>query len=133
LDLNEIKSIGFEHGLTIMPLTFKVEVEVLACHKHPSERRKSFTIYPVGLSEKLVVDVNSNCECDCEADHSLRVRDALRIPNHAKRRSFVKHIDFNSGATGTEELHVQWNRNIRMWNLQLSSGNFPSGLRVYGV
>ena len=41
-------------------------MEVTSCPKDRSKWKKSFEIYPVGLEEKLKVNLNLMCECDCE-------------------------------------------------------------------
>ncbi|ELU10143.1 hypothetical protein CAPTEDRAFT_93285 [Capitella teleta] len=47
-------------------VTFEVTIEVMSCPTNPSERKRSFFIYPVGLNEKLLVEVETTCECECE-------------------------------------------------------------------
>jgi len=43
-----------------------VTIEVTSCPKDRTKWKKSFEIYPVGLEEKLTVNLNLMCECDCE-------------------------------------------------------------------
>lgn len=44
-------------------VTFDVSVEVHSCS---AQKQRSITIYPVGLNEKLVLDLELICECECE-------------------------------------------------------------------
>ncbi|CAE1317962.1 ITGB1 [Acanthosepion pharaonis] len=44
-------------------VTFDVSVEVHSCS---AQKRRSITIYPVGLTDKLVLDLELICECECE-------------------------------------------------------------------
>ncbi|KAK2164572.1 hypothetical protein NP493_1406g01044 [Ridgeia piscesae] len=47
-------------------VTYEVTIEVTSCPKDRTKWKKSFEIYPVGLEEKLTVNLNLMCECDCE-------------------------------------------------------------------
>ena len=53
-----------------MQVTFKVKMEVTECPADRSLWKRSFDIYPVGLTEKLRVNLDLACECDCEVDGS---------------------------------------------------------------
>ncbi|XP_052824278.1 integrin beta-PS isoform X2 [Octopus bimaculoides] len=44
-------------------VTFDVSIEVHSCS---SETQRSISIYPVGLKEKLTIDLDMICECECE-------------------------------------------------------------------
>ena len=41
-------------------------MEVTECPADRSQWKRSFDIYPVGLTEKLRVNLDLACECDCE-------------------------------------------------------------------
>lgn len=45
---------------------FQAEVEVKACPENPAEWKQTFQIYPVGINESLVVDLEMLCDCPCE-------------------------------------------------------------------
>lgn len=51
-------------------ITFDVTVSATSCPKNRENWKKAFYIYPVGLSEKLKVNVELICECGCEANGS---------------------------------------------------------------
>lgn len=45
---------------------FETTIEATQCPEDRSKWVDQFYIYPVGLSEKLRVDFELICECDCE-------------------------------------------------------------------
>lgn len=45
---------------------YEVTLEVKSCPKNRDEWKSAFDIYPVGLTEKLRVNLDLMCECDCE-------------------------------------------------------------------
>ena len=45
---------------------FTAKIEVLKCPKDPREWDQTIEIYPVGINEKVVVDLSMMCQCDCE-------------------------------------------------------------------
>lgn len=54
---------GLKVGSTV---TFDVDLEVKSCPKRSSELNQTIQIYPVGLNEALLIDLEIICECDCE-------------------------------------------------------------------
>ncbi len=42
------------------------KIEVVKCPKDPREWRQVFQIYPVGINESVLVDLEMMCQCDCE-------------------------------------------------------------------
>ena len=42
------------------------KIEVLKCPKDPRDWKQTFEISPVGINEKVVVDLEMMCQCDCE-------------------------------------------------------------------
>lgn len=54
---------GLKVGSTV---TFDIDVEVKSCPKRASEYNQTIQIYPVGLNEALLIDLEIICECDCE-------------------------------------------------------------------
>ncbi|XP_060528890.1 integrin beta-PS isoform X2 [Cylas formicarius] len=47
-------------------INFKIELEVLKCPKDPKDRFQTIQIYPVGINESLIIDLEMLCHCDCE-------------------------------------------------------------------
>ena len=45
---------------------FTAKIEVLKCPKDPREWNQVIEIYPVGINEKVIVDLSMMCQCDCE-------------------------------------------------------------------
>lgn len=54
---------GLKVGSTV---SFDIDIEVKSCPKRPSEYNQTIQIYPVGLNEALLIDLEIICECDCE-------------------------------------------------------------------
>lgn len=47
-------------------VTFKIEIEVTSCPKDPKDWKQTLQIYPVGINESLIVDLEMLCSCPCE-------------------------------------------------------------------
>lgn len=47
-------------------INFRVDLEVLKCPKDPAERFQTIQIYPVGINESLIIDLEMLCSCECE-------------------------------------------------------------------
>lgn len=47
-------------------VTFKIEIEVTSCPKDPKDWKQTLRIYPVGINESLIVDLEMLCACPCE-------------------------------------------------------------------
>jgi len=45
---------------------FTAKIEVVKCPKDPREWKQIFQIYPVGINESVIVDLEMICQCDCE-------------------------------------------------------------------
>lgn len=45
---------------------FRAEIKVEECPKDPNEWKQVIGIYPVGLRESLIIDLEMICECPCE-------------------------------------------------------------------
>lgn len=54
---------GLKVGSTV---DFDIDIEVKSCPKRASEYNQTIQIYPVGLNETLLIDLEMICECDCE-------------------------------------------------------------------
>ncbi|KRT83202.1 hypothetical protein AMK59_4529 [Oryctes borbonicus] len=50
---------------------FKIEIEVTSCPIDPKEWNQTLQIYPVGLNESLIVDIEMLCSCPCEKPGNL--------------------------------------------------------------
>jgi len=65
----EVRDISKCEGLKIGEnVTFEVSIQVTSCPVDRDNWEKRVTIYPVGLTEKLHVNLELICECDCEAE-----------------------------------------------------------------
>lgn len=47
-------------------VAFETEIVVTSCPADPNLHKQIFTIYPVGVSENITVEVDMLCSCDCE-------------------------------------------------------------------
>ena len=47
-------------------MTFEVSIEVTECPANRQDWKKDIKIYPVGLTEALIIHLDMICECDCE-------------------------------------------------------------------
>ena len=45
---------------------YSAKIEVVKCPKDPREWKQTFEIYPVGINEKVLVNLEMMCQCDCE-------------------------------------------------------------------
>jgi len=45
---------------------FTAKIEVLKCPKDPRDWKQHFQIYPVGINESVIVDLEMICQCNCE-------------------------------------------------------------------
>lgn len=71
------------------PIEFQVEITAVSCPEYPAERNQLVKIYPVGIDEALVLDVELLCNCDCEKPND---------PNHeVNSPKCNKHGTFTCG------------------------------------
>lgn len=54
---------GLEKGQVV---DFEVDISVSKCPANQSEWRQTFKVYPVGLDESMIIEVEMLCECECE-------------------------------------------------------------------
>lgn len=47
-------------------INFKIDIEVLKCPKNRVDHFQTIQIYPVGINESLIIDLEMLCECNCE-------------------------------------------------------------------
>merc|ERR1719447_2120231 len=57
------KCSGLKVGTKVM---FTAKIEVVKCPKDPREWKQTFQIYPVGINESVMVNLEMVCQCDCE-------------------------------------------------------------------
>merc|ERR1712013_582264 len=57
------KCSGLKVGTRVM---FTAKIEVVKCPKDPREWKQTFQIYPVGINESVIVDLEMICQCNCE-------------------------------------------------------------------
>lgn len=62
---NTSRCTGLKLGSSI---EFDITIEALRCPENSRERNRTIRIYPVGLLDPLVINVNLICECDCEKE-----------------------------------------------------------------
>lgn len=60
---------GLKVGSTV---SFDIDVEVKSCPKRASEYNQTIQVYPVGLNEALLIDLEILCECDCEKPWNIQ-------------------------------------------------------------
>jgi len=60
--------------VVVVQVSYEVTIEVKECPEDRSQWNKTFQIYPVGLTEKLTVNLQLNCECQCEKPNAGKVR-----------------------------------------------------------
>lgn len=47
-------------------VSFTAKIEVIKCPKDPREWTQTFQIYPVGINESVIVNLEMLCQCNCE-------------------------------------------------------------------
>lgn len=47
-------------------IEFHVQLEIRKCPREPSEWKQTIQIYPVGINESLIIDLEMLCSCPCE-------------------------------------------------------------------
>ena len=52
--------------IDIPQVSYEVSIEVTSCPEDRSQWRRKFDIYAIGLTEKLTVNLDLICECECE-------------------------------------------------------------------
>jgi len=57
------KCSGLKVGTQVM---FTAKIEVIKCPKDPREWQQTFQIYPVGINESVMVNLEMVCQCACE-------------------------------------------------------------------
>lgn len=64
-------------------VTFSAEIVVTQCPADPKDWFQTFQIYPVGINESLIVDLEMLCGCDCERrGHQLYKESAPECNGH---------------------------------------------------
>ncbi|XP_073833072.1 position-specific antigen beta subunit myospheroid isoform X2 [Musca autumnalis] len=66
-------------------VTFNAKIVVTSCPADPAEWKQTIQIYPVGINESLVVDLEMLCSCDCERPGSAGYElNSPQCNNHGK-------------------------------------------------
>lgn len=60
-------------------VTFTASIKVTSCPKDPKEWNQIFQIYPVGINENLIIEMQMLCDCPCERKDSA-VSTTLNMP-----------------------------------------------------
>lgn len=47
-------------------VSFETEIVVTSCPSNPAEWFQTFQIYPVGINESMIIDLEMLCSCPCE-------------------------------------------------------------------
>ncbi|KAL1492096.1 hypothetical protein ABEB36_012588 [Hypothenemus hampei] len=80
-------------------INFKIDIEVLQCPKESKDRFQTIQIYPVGINESLIIDLEMLCECECEKPgHKYYQENAPAC--HHKGTSICGKCYCNHGAFG---------------------------------
>lgn len=69
---------GIKLGSTV---SFDIDIEVKSCPKKRSDYNQTIQIYPVGLNEALLIDLEIICECDCEKPWNI-IEHSINCNNH---------------------------------------------------
>lgn len=64
-------------------VTFTVKIEILECPKDPRDWKQVIQIYPVGINESLVIDLEMLCDCPCEHPGHIAYKEAADECNYA--------------------------------------------------
>lgn len=63
----ELKQTNKCDGLKVGTLVnFEAKIEVTACPKNRKDWKQEFKIYPVGIDESLIINLEMQCDCLCE-------------------------------------------------------------------
>lgn len=49
-----------------VPVEFQMDIIANTCPEYPGQKRQSVKVYPVGIDEALVLDIELICNCNCE-------------------------------------------------------------------
>lgn len=67
-EIETSKCDGLKKGSTV---SFAAEIVVLSCPGNRSEWNQMLEIYPVGMHEKLIIDLEMICDCDCDREGTV--------------------------------------------------------------
>ena len=62
-------------------VTFTAKIEVVKCPKDPREWTQTFQIYPVGINESVIVNLEMLCQCNCEKPGNQETSDVQSVLN----------------------------------------------------
>lgn len=78
-------------------VSFTAEIVVTSCPSNPRDWKQTFQIYPVGIDESLIVDLEMLCSCPCE--HSSYPTFQINSPK------CKGHGTYKCGICECDELH----------------------------
>lgn len=98
-------------------VTFSAEIVVETCPANPKDWFQTFQIYPVGINESLIVDLEMLCDCPCEKEgHDLFERNSPKCEKHGTYKCGVCECDpMYFGQTcecSTHDIHVESDRDL---------------------
>jgi len=64
-------------------VTFRVEIEVTKCPKDPKDWQQTIQLYPVGINESLIIDLEMLCSCPCEYPGNLNYKEKPEECNYS--------------------------------------------------
>ena len=116
---------------------FVAKIEVVKCPKDPREWKQTFEIYPVGINEKVLVNLEMMCQCDCEKpgnpvsnqllDYNLKVPSFfVKMKNRIFTPFFVLKLGIHWKCPTVLE---PWN--LQMWDLRMCSWLFWSQMWMW--
>lgn len=75
-------------------VSFTAEIVVTSCPQNPRDWFQTFQIYPVGINESLIVDLEMLCSCPCEQPgHPAFERNSKRCKGHGNYKCGVCECD----------------------------------------
>ncbi|XP_055910007.1 integrin beta-PS [Eupeodes corollae] len=89
---------GIKVGNTV---NFSAEITVTECPSNPKDWKQQIQIYPVGINETLIVDLEMLCSCPCEnPDHASFERNSTKCHNQGDYMCGICECnEFNFGRT----------------------------------
>ncbi|XKL66192.1 hypothetical protein PGB90_009612 [Kerria lacca] len=80
-------------------LEFEIDIEQISCPTKKADMNHQFFIWPVGVDERVTVNVSMQCDCECEKqEHRLYEKNSTTCSNHGTLKCGVCECD--SGYSG---------------------------------
>jgi len=74
-------------------VTFSAEITVVSCPKNPKDWHQTFQIYPVGINESLIIDLEMLCSCPCEYEDINPINNEKYCNNNGKYKCGLCECD----------------------------------------